>query len=462
MNRLGPAMRSVRVRVTLAATLVTGVAVLLAGMWLVRTVERSLTDSVRTEGQSRLASVRSALEQGRTLSDVDLRTAGGAYLQIVVNGRVVAASPAGAGLPPLYTYGPDGGVIRIDQAPMAFTEEVVNAPGGQVKLLAASPLDPVRRSVDAVQEGLAVSFPLLVGAVGLLAWVLAGRALRPVEAIRSEVEAITAATLGRRVPVPRSGDEVARLANTMNAMLDRLEDASTRQQRFVADASHELRSPVTAIRTELEVAQRTAGPGDWPNVAARLLTEEARLEAVIADLLLLASLDEAGTGPDTVVVDLAELAHEEARRRAPDRSDVAVEVDTTGPVLVRGSRMQLGRALANLLDNAGWHARTTVRVAVHARDGRGRLLVDDDGPGIPEADRERVFERFTRLDEHRARNSSAGAGLGLSLVRGIAERHGGTARVETAPLGGTRVVLDLPVTVRQVAFDSPGATATRR
>jgi signal transduction histidine kinase len=445
MNRLGRTVRSVRVRITLAATLVTGVAVLLAGTWLVHTVEGSLTSSLRTEGQSRLAKVRSAIEQGRTLSELDLQAAGGAYLQVVVDGRVVASSPAGTGLPPLYSYAPDGGVIRIDQAPMALTEEVVDAPGGQVQLLAASPLDPVRRSVDAVQEGLAVSFPLLVGAVGLLAWVLAGRALRPVEAIRAEVEAITASTLGRRVPVPRSGDEVARLANTMNAMLDRLEDASTRQQRFVADASHELRSPVTAIRTELEVAQRTAGPADWPAVANRLLTEEARLEAVIADLLLLASLDEGGDAPDTVVVDLAELAQEEARRRAPDRDEVTIEVDAASPVLVRGSRMQLGRALANLLDNAGRHARGTVRVSVHDRDGRARLLVDDDGPGIPEADRERVFERFTRLDEHRARNGAAGAGLGLSLVRGIAERHSGTARVETAPLGGVRVVLDLPL-----------------
>jgi signal transduction histidine kinase len=445
MNRAAQALRSVRVRITLAATLVTGVAVLLAGSWLVRTVERSLTDSVRTDGQVSLEKVRTALEQGNTVSELDLQAAGGAYLQVVVNGRVVASSPASTGLAPLDSYAPAGGVIRIDQAPMVFSQEVVNAPSGRVELLAASPLDPVRRSVDAVQEGLAVSFPLLVGAVGLLAWVLAGRALRPVESIRAEVEAITASTLGRRIPVPRSGDEVARLANTMNAMLDRLEDASTRQQRFVADASHELRSPVTAIRTELEVAQRTAGPADWPAVAGRLLTEEARLEAVIADLLLLASLDEGGDTPDTVVVDLAELAQEEARRRAPDRAEVAIEVDAAAPVLVRGSRMQLGRALANLLDNAGRHARSTVRVAVHDRDGRARLLVDDDGPGVPEVDRERVFERFTRLDEHRARNGAAGAGLGLSLVRGIAERHGGTARVETAPLGGARVVLDLPL-----------------
>jgi signal transduction histidine kinase len=235
----------------------------------------------------------------------------------------------------------------------------------------------------------------------------------------------------------------------MNAMLDRLQDASTRQQRFVADASHELRSPVAAIRTELEVAQRTARPEEWPAVADRLLAEEARLEAVITDLLLLASLDE-GAASEHVVVDVAELAAEEARRRAPERAAVAIEVDAPEPALVHASRTQLRRALVNLLDNAGRHARATVRVSVHERDGHIRLLVDDDGPGIPEADRERVFERFTRLDDHRARGgasggTSGGAGLGLSLVQRIAVLHGGTAVIDTAPLGGARVVVDLPV-----------------
>jgi signal transduction histidine kinase len=227
-------------------------------------------------------------------------------------------------------------------------------------------------------------------------------------------------------------------------MLDRLEDASTRQQRFVADASHELRSPVAAIRTELEVAQRTAGPDDWPAVAERLLNEEARLEAVITDLLLLASLDES-VGSEHVAIDVGELVEEEARRRVPDRAGVGIDLDVGSGAEVLGSRTQLRRAVSNLLDNAGRHARTTVRAAVHVRDGRVRILVDDDGPGIPEEDRERVFERFTRLDAHRARDgATGGAGLGLSLVRRIAQLHQGTASIDTAPLGGARVVLDLP------------------
>ena len=212
----------------------------------------------------------------------------------------------------------------------------------------------------------------------------------------------------------------------------------------MADASHELRSPVAAIRTELEVAQRTATAADWPAIADRLLAEEARLEAVITDLLLLASLDEGAPLPDAVAVDLAGEAREEAR--APPRTATTWSSRWTHrpPRSCRGSRMQLRRAMANLLDNAGRHARTTVRLSVHERDGRVRVLVDDDGPGIPEADHERVFERFVRLDEHRARAGAGGAGLGLSLVRRIVERHHGTASIDVAPLGGARIVLDLP------------------
>lgn len=365
-------LRGVRVRITLLAMAITAVGVLLAGWWLLRSVDHSVNAGLRIQDRGR-------------------------FVDVVIDGRAIVA-----------------------------------------------------HSVGGVRRSLYVAFPVLVGAAGAVAWVLAGRALRPVEGIRTEVESITGSTLDRRVPVPPAGDEVARLAETMNAMLDRLEDASVRQQRFVADASHELRSPVAAIRTELEVAQRTATPDEWPQVAARLLGEEARLEAIIADMLLLARLDEGTPAPDHVVVDLAEEAVEEARRRPGPAGGVVVEVDAPAPALVTGSRVQLRRAMANLLDNAGRHARTTVRLAVHERDGRVRLIVDDDGPGIAEEDRDRAFERFTRLDGHRTR-SSGGAGLGLSLVRRIADLHHARTYIATAPLGGARVVLDLPATTQRWA-----------
>lgn len=441
-------LRSVRVRITLVATVVTGAAVVLAGAWLVDTVEGTLNDDVRATTEERLAAVEAALEAGRVPTQEELAALGeGGYLQVVgPNGEVMVASRAGGDT--LVVRNPPAGSVPgtrygLPGAARVFTH-AVEAPGGRYDVVAAASLEPVRDGVDAVQNGLVVAFPLLVGMVGLLSWVLAGRALRPVESIRVQVEAISGTTLDRRVPVPGSGDEVARLATTMNAMLDRLEDASSRQQRFVADASHELRSPVAAIRTELEVALRTAAPDGWPVVAERLLAEEARLEAVIADLLLLASLDEGAAGAEHTSVDLAEVIAEESRR-ASSATDASVAFDGASSVVVRGSRVQLHRAIANLLGNAVRHARRDVRISVHVRDGRVRVLVDDDGHGIPEADRERVFERFTRLDEHRSRGGDGGgAGLGLSIVQRIVQLHGGTATIDTAPLGGARVVLDLP------------------
>jgi signal transduction histidine kinase len=229
----------------------------------------------------------------------------------------------------------------------------------------------------------------------------------------------------------------------MNTMLGRLETASTRQRQFVSDASHELRSPVAAIRADLEVALAEGDRADWPSVATAVLAEESRLEALLADLLILAAGDEAPPPPDGATVDLAALARAEAERSHTVPVTVAGDVTATVP----GSREQLARVVTNLVDNAARHARSrvTIAVAVAASPAgdRARLTVDDDGPGVPVADRERVFERFTRLDDARARDGG-GAGLGLAVVRSIAERHRGTAHIEAGPLGGAHAVVDLP------------------
>ena len=440
-------LRSVRVRLTLAAAVVTAVAVLLAGVWLVHTVDGSLRDRQREQDAQRLDELRTELEQGRRPAELEVVVPGRTtFFEVRLDGQRVAATPGYSDLAPgrgLRTTLHVEARCRGDRA------------GGHL----AARADRPQRRRGAVR---ACWSPSRCWWAPWRSWPGSWRAA-PCD--RSS----PSARRWRRSPGRRStgasacpdpGDEVARLARTMNAMLDRLEDSSTRQRRFVADASHELRSPVAAIRTELEVAQRTATPAEWPAIADRLLAEEARLEAVIADLLLLASLDEGAPLPDAVAVDLAGEAQEEARRRTPDRDDVVIEVDAPAAAVVRGSRMQLRRAMANLLDNAGRHARTTVRVSIHERGGRVRVLVDDDGPGIPEADKERVFERFVRLDEHRARGGAGGAGLGLSLVRRIAEHHQGTASVDVAPLGGARLVLDLPAEVAYRPMTRSGVPAS--
>jgi signal transduction histidine kinase len=261
----------------------------------------------------------------------------------------------------------------------------------------------------------------------------------------------------RRVPEPGGDDEIGRLALTMNAMLGRLQGAAVRQRQFVSDASHELRSPVAAIRTDVEVALREGGAADWPTVGRAVLVEEDRLERLLADLLLLALGDEDGNGggparaPAETLVDVAALARAEAERgrRVPV---TAVVADDPPPPTVAGSSGALTRVVANLVDNAARHAREEVRITVSAFPVAGgpgvRLVVDDDGPGIPEADRERVFERFTRLDDARARDrdgdGGGGAGLGLAVVRSVVTRHRGMVRAEAAPGGGARLVVELP------------------
>ncbi|GLK99243.1 sensor histidine kinase [Dactylosporangium matsuzakiense] len=280
--------------------------------------------------------------------------------------------------------------------------------------------------------------PLAVVVVALVAWFASGRALRPVEAIRRELAEVSGHQLDRRVPVPRSHDEVARLAVTTNDTLDRLHQAHLRQGRFVADASHELRSPLASLRTGLEVALAHSDRADWPAVAERSLLEVSRLQRITADLLQLAVED--GPAPSDLV-DVTDLVREQVAERSL-ATGPAVLATVAGATLVRGESVQLERLLRNLLDNAVRHARSTVSVTVSKSDGTVVLEVADDGPGVAHPFRERVFDRFVRLDEARARDAG-GSGLGLTLARAIAIRHGGTLRIEDSD-AGARFVARLP------------------
>jgi signal transduction histidine kinase len=350
-----------------------------------------------------------------------------------------APGPAGEGpeLTDRFQFISEGSVSRF---PFEKVSRQVDTPTGTYTIEAAAPVDEVRRSVGAVRSALWWALPALIAMVAGVAWVLVGRALRPVEAIRAEVEAIGGTTMHRRVPEPRSGDEVGRLARTMNAMLARLEASARRQRQFVSDASHELRSPVAAIRADVEVAQLEGAAADWPAVATSVLREEGRLERLIDDLLVLAAADEGGAPARVAPVDVAALVAEDAARARR----VPVEVEAgRAPALVVGDAAQLRRVVGNLVDNAARHARSRVAVAVAEHAGVVQVRVDDDGTGIAPADRARVFERFARLDEGRARDRG-GSGLGLAVVQSLVARHGGTVGVGDSPAGGARFVVDLP------------------
>lgn len=271
--------------------------------------------------------------------------------------------------------------------------------------------------------------PLVVVILAATAWIAAHRVLRPVEAIRRELEDITARSLGRRVPVSSSAsaDEIARLARTINTTLDRLERSAELQQRFIADASHELRSPLAGLRASLESSLTHPEGVDWESRVRDALRDIVRLQNLSHDLLLLAQLDGGAPIADTKV-NLSDLAHDLAveHRHLPHARPLDIRCTADDPpAWVRGSDVQLERLLRNLLGNACRYAHTSVEVTVRSEHHAVVFEVRDDGPGIPVADRERVFKRFSRLEDARTRKSG-GAGLGLAIAREIAARHGGT------------------------------------
>ncbi|TYB34775.1 HAMP domain-containing protein [Micromonospora sp. AP08] len=347
---------------------------------------------------------------------------------------------------------------------------VVTVPAGTADeprtVLVAKSMTDVRHSLHVVRNLLLVGFPLLVAGLAVVAWRAVGATLRPVEALRSGAAEITGRAGAERLPVPAGRDEIHRLAVTLNDMLDRLAASRDRQRAFVADAAHELRSPVTNMRTELEVARRLGDP-DWPAVAENLLADTERLSRLVDDLLLLARLDEQAARPERPAphavgpVELGELLRGVAGRYPSPPLRLA---PPPGPLWTEGDPGELRRVLVNLVENALRHAHAEVRLAVtgphpgppvpRQRGGSAYHLVTvtDDGPGIPAADRERVFARFTRLDDARGRDAG-GAGLGLAIVRELVRRAGGA--VELADAAPEAAAPGLRVTVRLPALADP-------
>ncbi|MGW0786757.1 ATP-binding protein [Streptomyces sp. NPDC002911] len=472
-------MRSVRARAALGATLVVAVALIVAGLAVLTVLRGNLTDRAGLEAEVAAREVAGQIALGVPYADLELGDEDTHPVQVTdESGRVVAVSPdleaiSGTGAagvvpapsapapspgddddddddddpprsevssdPPGFTNGTatvDGGTADYRLAAV----EVTTGQGVTLTVHAGAPLAAEQEAVDTVRTSMLTGLPLMLLVVAGVTWLVTRRALRPVEGIRQELAAITASEdLSRRVPEPDSRDEIARLARTTNETLTVLEASVDRQRRFVADASHELRSPIASLRTQLEVGEAHPELLDVSGAVA----DTVRLQVLAADLLLLARLD-AGERPGRAAVGLAALVREEISQRATDRIPPDVSVaDDSGPLEVAGSRGQLARVVGNLLDNAQRHAERSVAVSVRADGGDVLVEVTDDGSGVPEAERDRIFERFVRLDDARSRDDG-GAGLGLAIARDVAARHGGTLTVGEGPGGGARFTLRLP------------------
>ncbi|MFC5993692.1 ATP-binding protein [Pseudonocardia hispaniensis] len=467
MSRLRERLRArlgVRAASALAAAASVAVVLMLAGAVLVVLLDRSMRDSLENTaiqqstqlGQRVAANFEGELKRNavdatgkrtdlvQVITDYSPRDHAGSDIQIIGSSDVLGERPRMSELMP----GP--GEIVVDPVRTVELEDgtraeaLVVAQGFDTKyrpvvVLAAQPLGPVHQAVDTVFVMVLIGVPFLVLITGWITYLFAGRALRPVEAMRAQVAELTDRDLGRRVPVPPARDEIARLAETMNTMLARLEAAQGVQRRFVADASHELRSPLATIATGLELM---AGPdGADPATVATLRGETERLNRLVEGLLLLARADERGLQPRREEVDLDEVVQAE-RTRPSEVGGVTPQVRAE-PVRVVGDRGQLLRVVRNLVDNARRHARSRILVTVTRRGPNAVLEVADDGPGVPVAERARVFERFVRLDEARAR-ADGGAGLGLAIVAEVVAAHGGDVAVEDAPGGGALFRVRLP------------------
>ena len=447
----------VRMRTTAVAVLALALAIATACVVVVllleESLDRSVTESAR--GTVRQVAIQLARQGARDLSATDVASTGDTEAVTQVLGadhKPIASDPAIVGRPPLTNARPaeDQEVVETlplglngDGAEYRVVTQEIEGPGGPYTVISARSLEPVTEASTRLTLLLGViSVPLLLIS-GFAVYRAVGSTLRPVERMRRTVAEISTRDLTARVPLPPGGDEIHRLAATLNEMLTRLASAQAAQRRFVADASHELRSPLSTISTALDVSTEHPESMDTEELVAVIGSETARLRELVDDLLMLARTDDATDRPSRTEVDLDDIVRAEAERV---RGEVEVEVRAR-PAKVYGSEAQLRRAVRNLVDNARGHARERIRVASSVLGGLAVVEVSDDGPGIEAADRDRVFERFVRLDASRQRGHG-GTGLGLPIVAGIAARHGGRARYAEADepsYPGAHFRIELPV-----------------
>lgn len=442
---------SLRLRVTAVATIVVALTLLATGLLVTRWLRTTLVDDADQQLSRQVEFVANLAEQGRLSPTLTATGVDTGQVQVITSDRVVVAvSPGLAATARLDVFpappvgeqdaqtvpGPVvGGVGSTHYRVVAHT---VDTPVGPLTVYAASSLRAEEKSVAALVAGLWVGLPLLTLLAVAGIWFVVGRSLSPVERMRREVAAIPGTRPDQRISPHARAAELDRLAETMNGLLERIDDAAAARRQFLADASHELRSPLASVRAQLEVGLAYPSGTDWPATAAEVMVDIDRLQSLAGELLDLAKVDGAGRLPTTERLDLAALVDVELARYTDPRVSVH-----SSPARVAADAALLVRLLRNLVDNALRHAQDSVRITVTADGDMAHLRVWNDGAPIPEVDRERIFEPFTRLDEART-SDEGGAGLGLSIARRVAELHGGSL-VVGASATGTEFVAALPL-----------------
>jgi signal transduction histidine kinase len=437
----------IRVRVALAFACAAALVLSALGVFLHQRLAAELDSSLRSSLVGRAGDLAALARRSprAELQGNHLLERGDDIAQVLdARGHVVAGAP-GFRARPLLTPGEarraTAGSLSISRRRLPGDDDVVRlfaTPSGRRAVVVGAALESRDSALENLDGLLVLGLPGALILAALAGYVVAGRALAPVEAMRRQAAVIGEGDVALRLPEPHADDEVRRLAQTLNAMLARIEDVLERERTFVADASHELRTPLTRLRAELELALSGGGDAEaLREVVASALAETDRIGRLANDLLILARADR-GRLPvrrePTVLRDLLE--------QAVKRAGVAASVECSSELVVPVDPIRLGQAVGNLLDNAARHGGGEVEVSGTASDGQVEVAVRDHGRGMPPDLRKTAFDRFVRGGH--AADDAHGAGLGLAIVAAVAAAHGGSASVEEAPGGGTRVSLRLP------------------
>lgn len=456
--------RSLRARVTVLATLVLVVVLGLASLLIVSLVRQQVVSDLAEQNERTLSDIALRIEAGedpRTIN-LPLGSDGTEYVIIDDNGEYVQATIFYAEaefvdlnqLPEEFFLESelqgnfaeeviiDEGLVGADFVNLVEFEESIAyaaAPDGRrFQVIGYTPTQIIERSVSQVRSVLWLVIPLLAVLFAALTWLLTSRMLRPVAEMTVRANDIRTDTLHERLVEPGTGDEIDQLAVTLNSMLDRLDAGARQQKQFVSDASHELKSPLTVMIGEAELARGSKDPARLMEANERMVQHGHKMSALIDDLLALARTGEFAHRHE---VDLDDVIRSQAAVQ-----DHTVDTTEVEPARLIGDGEALSRLVRNLVENAVRHARGTVKVSCRVAGDRVEMNVDDDGPGIPTEHRERVLERFARLDESRTR-TTGGSGLGLAISKAIVEAHDGKLVVGESPLGGARLCVTLPISI---------------